>query len=534
MKQLDLTQYGIVGTTEIVHNPSYEVLFAEETKAELTGFDKGQETELGAVNVMTGVYTGRSPKDKFIVDDAQSHDNVWWTSEEYKNDNKPMSEAAWAVVKDIALKELSNKRLFVVDAFCGTNPDTRIAVRFIVEVAWQAHFVTNMFIQPTAEELENFEPNFVIYNASKAKVENYKELGLNSETCVAFNTTSREQVILNTWYGGEMKKGMFSMMNYFLPLQGIASMHCSANTDMNGENTAVFFGLSGTGKTTLSTDPKRLLIGDDEHGWDDNGVFNFEGGCYAKVINLDKESEPDIYAAIKRNALLENVTVDENGKIDFTDKSVTENTRVSYPINHIEKIVRPISAGPAAKNVIFLSADAFGVLPPVSILTPEQTKYYFLSGFTAKLAGTERGITEPTPTFSACFGQAFLELHPTKYAEELVKRMEKSGAKAYLVNTGWNGTGKRISIKDTRGIIDAILGGDILEAPTKKIPFFDFEVPTALPGVDPAILDPRDTYADAAQWEEKAKDLAGRFIKNFAKYTTNEAGKALVAAGPQL
>ena len=534
MKQLDLTQYGIVGTTEIVHNPSYEVLFAEETKAELTGFDKGQETELGAVNVMTGVYTGRSPKDKFIVDDAQSHDNVWWTSEEYKNDNKPMSEATWAVVKDIALKELSNKRLFVVDAFCGTNPDTRIAVRFIVEVAWQAHFVTNMFIQPTAEELENFEPNFVIYNASKAKVENYAELGLNSETCVAFNTTSREQVILNTWYGGEMKKGMFSMMNYFLPLQGIASMHCSANTDMNGENTAVFFGLSGTGKTTLSTDPKRLLIGDDEHGWDDNGVFNFEGGCYAKVINLDKESEPDIYAAIKRNALLENVTVDENGKIDFTDKSVTENTRVSYPINHIEKIVRPISAGPAAKNVIFLSADAFGVLPPVSILTPEQTKYYFLSGFTAKLAGTERGITEPTPTFSACFGQAFLELHPTKYAEELVKRMEKYGAKAYLVNTGWNGTGKRISIRDTRGIIDAILGGDILEAPTKKIPFFDFEVPTALPGVDPAILDPRDTYADAAQWEEKAKDLAGRFIKNFAKYTTNEAGKALVAAGPQL
>ncbi len=534
MKQLDLTQYGIVGTTEIVHNPSYEVLFAEETKAELTGFDKGQETELGAVNVMTGVYTGRSPKDKFIVDDAQSHDNVWWTSEDYKNDNKPMSEATWAVVKDIALKELSNKRLFVVDAFCGTNPDTRIAVRFIVEVAWQAHFVTNMFIQPSAEELENFEPNFVIYNASKAKVENYKELGLNSETCVAFNTTSREQVILNTWYGGEMKKGMFSMMNYFLPLQGIASMHCSANTDMNGENTAVFFGLSGTGKTTLSTDPKRLLIGDDEHGWDDNGVFNFEGGCYAKVINLDKESEPDIYAAIKRNALLENVTVDENGKIDFTDKSVTENTRVSYPINHIEKIVRPISAGPAAKNVIFLSADAFGVLPPVSILTPEQTKYYFLSGFTAKLAGTERGITEPTPTFSACFGQAFLELHPTKYAEELVKRMEKSGAKAYLVNTGWNGTGKRISIKDTRGIIDAILGGDILNAPTKKIPFFDFEVPTALPGVDPAILDPRDTYADAAQWEEKAKDLASRFIKNFAKYTTNEAGKALVSAGPQL
>ena len=440
-------------------------------------------------------------------------------------------------MNDLAKKQLSGKNLYVVDAFCGANKDTRMAVRFIMEVAWQAHFVLNMFIKPTAEELAEFQPNFVIYNASKAKVDNYKELGLNSDTCVAFNVTSREQVILNTWYGGEMKKGMFSMMNYYLPLKGIASMHCSANTDMQGENTAIFFGLSGTGKTTLSTDPKRLLIGDDEHGWDDEGVFNFEGGCYAKVINLDKESEPDIYNAIRRDALLENVTVDANGKIDFKDKSVTENTRVSYPIEHIEKIVknvRPISAGPAAKNVIFLSADAFGVLPPVSILTPEQCKYYFLSGFTAKLAGTERGITEPTPTFSACFGQAFLELHPTKYAEELVKRMEQSNAKAYLVNTGWNGTGKRISIKDTRGIIDAILDGSIEKAPTKKIPYFNFEVPTALPGVDPNILDPRDTYADKNAWEEKAKDLSSRFIKNFEKFTTNEAGKALVAAGPKL
>ncbi len=529
-----LEKYGITGTTEVLYNPSYEVLFEEETKEGLTGFDKGQVTELDAVNVMTGIYTGRSPKDKYIVDDANSHDKVWWTTEGYPNDNHPMSEEVWKTVKEIAVKELCNKRLFVVDAFCGANEGTRLAVRFIVEVAWQAHFIKNMFIQPSEAELEAFEPNFVIYNASKAKVENYKELGLRSETCVAFNTTSREQCIINTWYGGEMKKGMFSMMNYYLPLKGIASMHCSANTDMEGKNTAIFFGLSGTGKTTLSTDPKRLLIGDDEHGWDDNGVFNFEGGCYAKVIKLDKESEPDIYNAIRRNALLENVTVDAEGKIDFNDKSVTENTRVSYPINHIEKIVRPISAGPAAKNVIFLSADAFGVLPPVSILTPEQTKYYFLSGFTAKLAGTERGITEPTPTFSACFGQAFLELHPTKYAEELVKRMEKSGAKAYLVNTGWNGTGKRISIRDTRGIIDAILDGAILSAPTKKIPYFNFEVPTALPGVDPAILDPRDTYANAAEWEEKAKDLAGRFIKNFGKYTTNEAGKALVPAGPQL
>ena len=540
MAQFDksvLEKYGITGTTEVVYNPSYEKLFEEETKASLEGFEKGQVTELGAVNVQTGVYTGRSPKDKFIVDDANSHNTVWWTSEEYKNDNKKMSEKTWAVVNDLAKKELSNKRLFIVDGFCGANKDTRMKIRFIVEVAWQAHFVTNMFIKPINEEELAQEPDFIVYNASKAKVKNYDELGLNSETCVAFNVTTKEQVILNTWYGGEMKKGMFSMMNYYLPLKGIASMHCSANTDLNGENTTIFFGLSGTGKTTLSTDPKRLLIGDDEHGWDDNGVFNFEGGCYAKVINLDKESEPDIYAAIKRNALLENVMVDANGKINFADNSRTENTRVSYPINHIKNIVlkkNSVSAGPAAKQVIFLSADAFGVLPPVSILNAEQTKYYFLSGFTAKLAGTERGITEPTPTFSACFGQAFLELHPTKYAEELVKKMEKNGAKAYLVNTGWNGTGKRISIKDTRGIIDGILSGAINNAPTKTIPYFNFVVPTELEGVDTKILDPRDTYADATQWEEKAKDLAARFQKNFVKYTGNEAGKALVAAGPQL
>ena len=476
-------KYGITGVTEVQYNPTYEVLFNEEMRPELEGYDKGQETELGAINVMTGIYTGRSPKDKFIVDDANSHDKVWWTTPGYPNDNKPVTEATWAALKDLAVKQLSGKRLFVVDGFCGANKDT---------------------------------------------------LGLNSDTAVVFNVTSNEQVILNTWYGGEMKKGMFSMMNYFLPLKGIAAMHCSANCDMNGENTAIFFGLSGTGKTTLSTDPNRKLIGDDEHGWDDNGIFNFEGGCYAKVINLDKEAEPDIYNAIHRDALLENVTVDENGKIDFADKSVTENTRVSYPIYHIKNIVRPISHAPAAKQVIFLSADAFGVLPPVSILDSEQTKYYFLSGFTAKLAGTERGITEPTPTFSACFGQAFLELHPTKYAEELVKRMEASGAKAYLVNTGWNGTGKRISIQDTRGIINAILNHSIDNAPTKVIPYFNFTVPTVLEGVDTGILDPRDTYADASQWEEKAKDLASRFIKNFVKYEDNEAGKALVAAGPQL
>ena len=531
---IDLSKYGITGTTEIIHNPSYEALFEAEMDPTLTGYEKGQLTELDTVNVMTGVYTGRSPSDKYIVMDENSKNTVWWTSPEFKNDNHPMSEEVWATVKDLAIKELSNKKLYVVDAFCGANADTRMNVRFVVEVAWQAHFVKNMFIVPSEEELKTFEPDFVVYNASLASVENYKELGLNSSTCVAFNITSREQVILNTWYGGEMKKGMFSMMNYYLPLKGIASMHCSANTDMNGENTALFFGLSGTGKTTLSTDPKRLLIGDDEHGWDDNGVFNFEGGCYAKVIGLDKESEPDIYNAIKRNALLENVTVAADGTIDFADKSVTENTRVSYPISHINNIVKPVSAAPAAKNVIFLSADAFGVLPPVSILTPEQAQYYFRSGFTAKLAGTERGITEPTPTFSACFGQAFLELHPTKYGEELVKKMEANGAKAYLVNTGWNGTGKRITIKDTRGIIDAILSGAINEAETKVIPLFNLEVPTSLPGVNPAILDPRDTYADVAQWETKAQDLAGRFIQNFVKYTGNEAGKALVEAGPKL
>ena len=530
----DLEKAGIKDIKSVQYNPTYEKLFKDETNPALTGYEKGHVTELGAVDVFTGVYTGRSPKDKFIVKDENNADKVWWTTPEFKNDNKPATQEAWKACKDLALKELSGKDLYVVDGFCGANKETRMAVRFIVEVAWQAHFVKNMFIRPTAEELADFTPDFVVYNASKAKLTNYKELGLNSETAVVFNTTSREQVIINTWYGGEMKKGMFSMMNYFLPQKGIASMHCSANTDFNGENTAIFFGLSGTGKTTLSTDPKRLLIGDDEHGWDDNGVFNFEGGCYAKVINLDKDSEPEIYNAIRRDALLENVTVDDNGKIDFADKSVTENTRVSYPIYFIPNIVKPISHGPAAKSVIFLSADAFGVLPPVSVLTEEQTKYYFLSGFTAKLAGTERGITEPTPTFSACFGQAFLELHPTTYGEELTKRMEASGAKAYLVNTGWNGTGKRISIRDTRGIIDAILDGSILKAPKKTLPIFNFEIPTELPGVDPKILDPRDTYADAKEWTVKAEDLAARFIKNFQKYENHPAGKALVAAGPQL
>jgi len=533
MANLDLSKYGIVDVQEIVHNPSYEKLYEEEMNPELVGFEKGQLTELDAVNVMTGVFTGRSPKDKFIVMDDTTKDTMWWTSEQAKNDNKPTTPEVWAELKGLVANQLSGKKLFVVDTFCGANEDTRLKVRFIMEVAWQAHFVTNMFLRPTAEELEAYgEPDFVVMNGSKTTNPNWKEQGLNSENFTVFNLTERMQVIGGTWYGGEMKKGMFAMMNYYLPLQGMASMHCSANVGKAGD-VAIFFGLSGTGKTTLSTDANRELIGDDEHGWDDNGVFNFEGGCYAKTIKLDKDSEPEIYAAIKRNALLENVTVDAEGKIDFNDGSTTENTRVSYPIYHIDNIAVPSKAGHAQK-VIFLSADAFGVLPPVSKLTPDQTKYHFLSGFTAKLAGTERGITEPTPTFSACFGAAFLTLHPTKYGAELVKKMEEHGAEAYLVNTGWNGTGKRISIKDTRGIINAILDGSIEKAETKVIPIFNLEVPTALPGVDPKILDPRDTYADVAEWETKAKDLGSRFIKNFVKYTDNEEGKALVAAGPQL
>ncbi|OEE63501.1 phosphoenolpyruvate carboxykinase (ATP) [Enterovibrio norvegicus FF-454] len=529
---IDLSQHGIFDAEEVVRNPTYEQLFAEETKPELKGYEKGIVTELGAVAVDTGIFTGRSPKDKYIVKDDTTKDTLWW-SDQGANDNKPIDQHVWNDLKDLVTQQLSGKRLFVIDGYCGANPDTRLNIRVITEVAWQAHFVKNMFIRPTEEELENFEPDFVVMNGAKCVNEKWQEHGLNSENFTVFNLTERMQLIGGTWYGGEMKKGMFAMMNYFLPLKNIASMHCSANKGEEGD-VAIFFGLSGTGKTTLSTDPKRELIGDDEHGWDDNGVFNFEGGCYAKTIKLSKEAEPDIYNAIRRDALLENVTVRGNGSIDFDDGSKTENTRVSYPIYHIENIVKPISKGGHANKVIFLSADAFGVLPPVSKLTPEQTKYHFLSGFTAKLAGTERGITEPTPTFSACFGKAFLTLHPTQYAEVLVKRMEAVGAEAYLVNTGWNGTGKRISIKDTRGIIDAILDGSIETAETKDIPIFNLKVPTSLPGVDSTILDPRDTYVDPLQWESKAEDLAKRFIDNFVEYTDNAEGQALVKAGPQL
>ena len=531
---IDLSRYGIVGATEIVHNPSYEQLFEEETRPDLTGYERGVVTDLGAVNVMTGVFTGRCPKDKYLVMDDVSRDTVWWTSEHYKNDNKPVSEDVWKELKTKAMKSLSNKRLFVVDAFCGANEHTRLKVRFVMEVAWQAHFVTNMFIRPTAEELENFgEPDFLVITASKESVDNYQELGLNSPTAVVFNLKEKMQVILNTWYGGEMKKGMFSIMNYLNPLRGIASMHCSANTNKDQTNTAIFFGLSGTGKTTLSTDPKRLLIGDDEHGWDDEGIFNYEGGCYAKVIDLDPVHEPDIYNAIRRDALLENVIVDEKGQCQFGDTSATQNTRVSYPMHHIEHIVKPISRGPHAKEVIFLTYDAYGVLPPVSILTDEQAEYYFLSGYTSKVAGTELGITEPVPTFSACFGGAFLSLHPLKYAEELVRKTRKNNAQVYLVNTGLTGTGKRVPLPQTRAMIDAIMDGSILRVPTTTVPHFNLKVPTELPGVDASLLDPRNCYADVAEWDAKAKKLTQAFQKNFGKFMDNAACAELAKSGPQ-
>lgn len=529
-----LNGLGIKEINGIIYNPTYEELYKYETDPSLTGFEVAQKTELGALNVMTGVFTGRSPKDKYFVNDDVTRDTIWWNSDKAKNDNKPTTQAIWNDLKKTVANQLSDKKLFVIDAYCGANANTRLKVRFIMEVAWQAHFVKNMFIRPSEEELKNFgEPDFIVMNGSKTSNKKWQEHGLNSENFIVFNLTEKIQLIGGSWYGGEMKKGLFSLMNYYLPLKGIASMHCSANVGKDGD-TAIFFGLSGTGKTTLSTDSSRQLIGDDEHGWDNDGVFNFEGGCYAKTINLDKSSEPEIYAAIRKDALLENVTVDANGKIDFSDKSVTENTRVSYPIYHIDNIVTPVSKAGPAKKVIFLSADAFGTLPPVSKLTPAQTKYHFLSGFTAKLAGTERGVTEPTPTFSSCFGAAFLSLHPTQYGKELVKKMEANNATAYLVNTGWNGSGKRISIKDTRGIINAILDGSIEKAETKIIPIFNLEVPTSLPGVDSSILDPRDTYSNKEEWNEKANKLAGLFVKNFEKFTDNEEGKALVAAGPSV
>ncbi|MBY4954237.1 phosphoenolpyruvate carboxykinase (ATP) [Pantoea sp. DY-17] len=530
----DLASMGISGTTEVVYNPDFDTLFQEETRPELEGYARGILTQSGAIAVDTGIFTGRSPKDKYIVRDDTTRDTLWWNDVgNGKNDNQPLSQETWQALKDRCTQQLSGKRLFVIDAFCGANPDTRLSVRFVMEVAWQAHFVKNMFIRPSEAELADFKPDFVVMNAAQCTNPDWQAQGLHSENFVAFNLTERMQLIGGTWYGGEMKKGLFAIMNYLLPLKGIASMHCSANVGKAGD-VAVFFGLSGTGKTTLSTDPDRQLIGDDEHGWDDDGVFNFEGGCYAKTINLSEQAEPEIYRAIRRNALLENVVVRADGSVDYTDGSKTENTRVSYPIEHIENIVQPVSKAGHAKRVIFLTADAFGVLPPVSRLTPEQTQYHFLSGFTAKLAGTERGVTQPTPTFSACFGAAFLTLHPTQYSDVLVKRMEAAGAQAYLVNTGWNGSGKRISLKDTRAIINAILAGELDEVETDTLPVFNLQMPKELPQVDSAILDPRRSWPTEAAWQQAAQDLAQRFITNFEKYTDNDAGKALVQAGPQL
>ena len=527
---LDLSPYGIESAVEVLHNPDYDCLFAEETASGLERYEAGQLTESGAISVDTGIFTGRSPRDKYLVRDDLTRDNVWW-ADQGDNDNHPIDDETWQSLKLLVSKQLSGKRLFVVDAHCGASADSRLKVRFITEVAWQAHFVTNMFIRPDADELVDFEPDFVVLNGSKTSNPQWQQQGLNSENFVAFNLTERMQIIGGTWYGGEMKKGMFSIMNYLLPLRGMPSMHCSANVGAGGD-VAIFFGLSGTGKTTLSTDPKRQLIGDDEHGWDEQGIFNFEGGCYAKVVNLNPQDEPDIYRAIRRDALLENVTICDGGRIDYRDASKTENTRVSYPIYHIDNVVSPISRAGHASRVIFLTADAFGVLPPVSSLSPEQAQYYFLSGFTAKLAGTERGVTEPTPTFSACFGKAFLTLHPTRYAEVLHRKMDQFNCRAYLVNTGWDGSGKRISIKATRAIIDAILDGSIDEAESSLLPIFNLNIPNALPAVDADLLDPRNSYPESSEWTQKAQDLASLFVDNFTQYTDTESGTRLVSAGP--
>jgi phosphoenolpyruvate carboxykinase (ATP) len=526
----ELHDLGITGYHEVCYNPTYEELYQAEVSHKRKGYEKGALTDSGAVAVKTGVFTGRSPKDRYIVKDDITKDTIYWDDKV----NFPTTIGIWYDLKKLVLKQLSTSpKLYVVDAFCGTNADTRLKVRFVMEVAWQAHFVTNMFIRPSVYELENFgTPDFIVMNGSKTTNPDWKKQGLNSENFVLFNLTEKIQIIGGTWYGGEMKKGMFSMMNYYLPLKGIASMHCSANVGENGD-VAVFFGLSGTGKTTLSADPKRYLIGDDEHGWDNNGVFNYEGGCYAKVIDLTEKNEPDIWRAIKRDALLENVIVDEYGEIDYFDHSITENARVSYPIYNINKIVLPSKAGHASK-IIYLSADAFGVLPPVSILNDDQAQYHFLCGYTSKLAGTERGITEPVPSFSPAFGEAFLTLHPTMYSKTLIEKMKKHGAKAYLVNTGWNGTGKRISLKNTRAIIDAIISGEIDTVETKIIPFLNVTIPTILPNINDKILDPRDTYKDTVEWEIKAKKLSQRYIENFKQYTNTEEGKRLVSAGPSI
>ena len=533
-----LAQLGITNPQKIYHNLSYDELYQHEINPNLTGFDKAYQTKSGALSVDTGIFTGRSPKDKYIVMDDETRDNVWWAGEGRKgSDNKPINMEIWNHLKGLSQKQLNNKDIYVMDGYCGANEDTRLKIRFVTEVAWQAHFVKNMFIRPSDEEVNGFEPDFVVLNSCKTVNPNWKEQGLHSENYVAFNLTERMALIGGTWYGGEMKKGIFSVMNYYLPLKGIAAMHCSANQGKAGD-TAIFFGLSGTGKTTLSTDPNRALIGDDEHGWDSNGVFNFEGGCYAKCIDLSEEKEPDIFHAIKRDALLENLVIDNEGNIDFTSSAKTENTRVSYPIYHIDNIVKPVSKGTHPRKVIFLSADAFGVLPPVSILNKEQTMYYFLSGYTAKLAGTEVGVVTPQPTFSSCFGAAFLLLHPTKYAEELAKKLTEHNATAYLVNTGWigggYGVGKRISLKDTRTIISAILNDELIDCETEIVRPFNLSIPKHINNINDAILNPQNSWEDKNAYNENAEQLAKFFIKNFESFTDTENGKSLVPFGPTL
>ncbi|WP_192482921.1 MULTISPECIES: phosphoenolpyruvate carboxykinase (ATP) [Cysteiniphilum] len=529
-----LKKCGINETKEIFHNISYEGLYDHETSATAQGYEKGVETATGAVAVDTGKYTGRSPKDKFIVETAEAKKNVWWAKD--GSDNKPLSIESWQHLKTLATTQLNDKKLYVMDGFCGANPETRLSVRLVTEVAWMAHFFKNMFIRPTADELKNFTPDWTILNACKTKCEDYQKWGLNSETFVAFNIAERMTLIGGTWYGGEIKKGIFSMMNYFLPLQDIGSFHCSANVGKEGDS-ALFFGLSGTGKTTLSADPKRELIGDDEHGWDHDGIFNLEGGCYAKTINLSKENEPDIYHAIRRDALLENVVLNDDKSIDFASNAKTENTRVSYPIYHIDNIVKPVSKAGHPTKIIFLTCDAYGVLPPVSKLSIEQAMYQFLSGYTAKVAGTELGVKEPTAVFSSCFGQPFLLLHPTKYAEILGKKMLEHDASAYLVNTGWTGggygKGHRISIKDTRAIIDAVLDGSIDHAPLRKDEMFGFEIPQALHDVDSHILNPRNTWTDKAAYDAQYQQLAEMFVNNFKKFTNNDLGKKYEQYGPK-
>jgi len=534
----DLKKYGIETVQEIIYNPSYNILFAEETKPGLEGYEKGIITRSGAVAVDTGVFTGRSPADKYVVLDDTTRDTVWWKSEKAKiSDNKPISMEIWEHCRNIAARQLSGKRLFVVDCFCGANKNSRLAVRFILEVAWQAHFVKNMFIRPDEKEMDEFNPQFVVLNASKATNPDWKKQGLNSENFVFFHLSAGMSVIGGTWYGGEMKKGIFSVMNYYLPLKGIASMHCSANVGKNND-VAIFFGLSGTGKTTLSTDPDRALIGDDEHGWDDDGIFNFEGGCYAKCIKLSRKNEPDIYDAIRRDALLENLVVNADGTIDFNDDSKTENTRVSYPIYHINNIVKPVSKAGHSRKVIFLTADTFGVLPPVSHLTAEQTRYYFLSGYTAKVAGTERGIIEPVPSFSACFGAAFLLLDPIIYANELTSKMKQHGADAWLVNTGWTGgpygTGTRIDLPTTRTIINSILDDSIKDSDFVNLPVFNLSIPEKIRGVRSSLLDPSQAWESRVKWHLAATDLAFKFINNFSKFSSNEETARLGEFGPKI